>query len=423
VPQSNTATTSLIRDERGSILIIAIPLGLLLVGVVWHLVGVCDTVLMAQLLRFSADQTAFETAIWHARGMNIIATINLAMQAISAIWVAWHVLGSSVASAGIVCDTSSVCNGKSTQDAYSLASKMMLAEPKVIDWFEAQLSALSDLERSTSAITPVIALVKATQSGSGAPTGSWLKFTVPFTGSLVPDNNLPGLLGVSASQLSSYPRLTVSKDAPALPLEANEEHIVCETVAELVPDMADKLMPRTDSAWVPAAYKEMKADWKTIALSLAKGMPCLGVNKKPKVAGMWELSKHRSDHAHEYAFQVYGFAFGKNDKLLKDDEFVRVPAAGEPPIDLKDTWTASQAEFYCDCGGQTWSKCADTAMMTPNWTARLRRVRVPDKSQVTHIFSHVVLPPGYTSHLDSASLDMFTNHAGDVWDRVEKLIH
>ena len=409
--------------DHGSMLVVAIPFGLFLVGVVWHLVGICDAVLLAQLERFAADQTAFESAIWHARGMNIIATINLAMQAISAIWVAWHVLGNSVASAGIVCDTSSVCNGATTNDAYALASRMINAEPQVITWFESQLTALSDLERSTSAITPGVALVKATQKGGAGGPSSWLKFSVPFAGSLVPDVNLPGLLGVSASTLSSYPRFTVSKDAPSLPLQANQENLVCEQVADLVPDMADKLMARTNSTWVPAAYKEMLADWNTIVLSLAKATPCMGVNIKPDRAGIWELAKHRSDHAHEYAFQIWGFAFGKSDKINADDSGVRVAAKGEPPWTVNDTYTASQAEFFCDCGGQPWSKCADSAMLTPNWTARLRRVRVPDKSQVTHIFGAVVLPPGYTSHLDAASYDMFTNHADKVWDRVQELIH
>jgi hypothetical protein len=403
-------------------LVVGIPLGLLLTGVVWQLVGACDTVLLQQLLRFSADETAFETAIWHARGMNLIAVINLTMQALSVIWLTWHILAGTIPVAAIPCDTQSVCDGKSTQDGYDLATKMTNAEPQVENWVSSQMQSLSKLEVITSAVTPVIALTQATQTGAATP-DNWLSFTVPFSGSLVPDANLPGLLQMSASNLSGYPRMTYSADTPSLPVQANDEKVVCQNVADLVPDIADKVMPRVDASWIKPSFASMKYDWKQAYISLAKGLPCLGIKKKAKVAGVWEFAKYRSDHAHEYAFQIYGFGFGKTDKVNKDDEFVRVPAPGSAPLNLKSNWTASQAEFYCDCGGQDWSKCADTAMMAPNWTARLRRVRVPDKSQVTGLFSYVVLPPSYASHLDSASNSLFSNNATDVWDRVSKLMH
>jgi len=403
-------------------LVIGIPMGLLLTGVVWHLVGVCDTVLLSQLLRFSADQTAFETAIWHARGMNLIAVINLAMQSLSAIWLAWHILAGTIPVAAIPCDTESVCDGKSTADGYAAATKMSNLEPKVIDWVAAQMSSLSKLEGVTSAVTPVLALVSATKKGSSTP-DDWLSFTVPFTGSLVPDNNLPSLLGISASQLSPHPRMTVSADAPSLPLEARDEQLFCQTVADFVPDLSQKLMDKTGNDWVLPSFVDLKYDWKAAYISLAKGLPCLGIKKKAKVAGIWEFAKYRSDHANEYAFQIYGFGFGKSDKVNKDDDFVRVPAPGVTALNLKSTWTASQAEFYCDCGGAKWKDCQDTAMMAPNWTARLRRVRVPDKTQVTGLFSAVTLPPNYSAQLSTESNDLFTSHAHDVWQRISDLIH
>jgi hypothetical protein len=152
--------TSFVHDTRGSMLVIGIPLGLLLTGIVWHLVGACDTILLSQLLRFSADQTAFETAIWHARGMNVIAIINLAMQSLSTIWLAWHILAGTIPVAAIPCDTTpAVCDGKSTQDGYDLASRMDNAEPAVETWVSDQMQALTKLEVITSAVTPVIALV------------------------------------------------------------------------------------------------------------------------------------------------------------------------------------------------------------------------------------------------------------------------
>src|SRR5580693_9107888 len=78
-------------DSRGAILVIAVFMAVFLVGCLWYLVGVGDAAIYREKMADGGDATAFASAVYHARGMNIIAMLNLIMAAALAVLIAFKV--------------------------------------------------------------------------------------------------------------------------------------------------------------------------------------------------------------------------------------------------------------------------------------------------------------------------------------------
>lgn len=92
----------IVRDERGAIMVLGIFMCTCLVGALWYIAGIGDAVVYRERLQEAADATAMSTAVLHARGMNIIVMVNLAMAAVLAIRVALKVLQVALAFATII---------------------------------------------------------------------------------------------------------------------------------------------------------------------------------------------------------------------------------------------------------------------------------------------------------------------------------
>lgn len=79
------------KDERGAVLLIAVFMSAFLVGALWYVIGIGDAAIYRQYLQDGADAVAFGSAVYHARGMNIIALINLVMAAVLMVLVAFKI--------------------------------------------------------------------------------------------------------------------------------------------------------------------------------------------------------------------------------------------------------------------------------------------------------------------------------------------
>src|SRR4051812_31696679 len=79
---------SLRRDTRGAILVIAVFMAVFMVGCLWYLVGVGDAAIYREKMQDGSDAVAFASAVYHARGMNIIVVLNLIMEAALAVLIA-----------------------------------------------------------------------------------------------------------------------------------------------------------------------------------------------------------------------------------------------------------------------------------------------------------------------------------------------
>ena len=75
------------RECGGAVLVAGIAMGLLMVGALWNIVSVGDAIIWRERAQDAADAAAFESAVWNARGMNVVVFLNIVMSAAMAILV------------------------------------------------------------------------------------------------------------------------------------------------------------------------------------------------------------------------------------------------------------------------------------------------------------------------------------------------
>src|SRR5690349_5339008 len=85
------AGNGLARDDRGAVMIVGVVMGALLVGALFHLASIGNAVLWRERAQDAADAAAFENAVWHARGMNLLVSLNLIMQVVLSVLVLWRI--------------------------------------------------------------------------------------------------------------------------------------------------------------------------------------------------------------------------------------------------------------------------------------------------------------------------------------------
>ena len=106
-----TTERSVQRDASGAILVSAVFMAAVLVGALWAVVGIGDAILHRQSLQSSADAVAFAGALYHARGMNLIALINVVMSGIMAVLVALKLVAAlNLAALVLSCSASALCS-------------------------------------------------------------------------------------------------------------------------------------------------------------------------------------------------------------------------------------------------------------------------------------------------------------------------
>jgi hypothetical protein len=85
---SRATVRDLRSDNGGAVMVIGVFMAAFLVGALWYIIGLGDALLYRERMQDGADAVAFAAAVYHARGMNIIAMLNLIMAAILAVLVA-----------------------------------------------------------------------------------------------------------------------------------------------------------------------------------------------------------------------------------------------------------------------------------------------------------------------------------------------
>lgn len=80
------------RDRKGAITVIGLFAVLFLAGALWYVIGIANAVLYRERVQDAADAVAFAGAVYHARGMNIIVTLNILMAALLGLVVAARLL-------------------------------------------------------------------------------------------------------------------------------------------------------------------------------------------------------------------------------------------------------------------------------------------------------------------------------------------
>lgn len=79
---ANAKKIPLVRDERGAIMVLGLGSACLLIGALWFLMGIADTIVWREKVQEAVDSAAFSTAAANAYGMNFIAALNLVILAL-----------------------------------------------------------------------------------------------------------------------------------------------------------------------------------------------------------------------------------------------------------------------------------------------------------------------------------------------------
>src|ERR1043165_2084167 len=82
---------SLVDDQRGAILVMCVFFVAFLVGCLWDVVGIGDAAVQRERLQDASDSAVFAAAVYPARGMNVIAMINIIMAAVLSVLAALKV--------------------------------------------------------------------------------------------------------------------------------------------------------------------------------------------------------------------------------------------------------------------------------------------------------------------------------------------
>ena len=164
----------LVSDQRGAILIAAVFMATFLVGCLWYVMGVGDAILYRQRMQDGADAVAYAGAVYHARGMNIIAMLNLVMAAILAVlvWlkIAQVLLWSLIAILVGLCFFGGWACG-AIPTVKNVESQVQNAIDRVEPIVDKWLKALSKLQGYVARTTPYIAGGRSVLASQGyAPT-------------------------------------------------------------------------------------------------------------------------------------------------------------------------------------------------------------------------------------------------------------
>ena len=85
-PEGN-AEAGLARDNRGVIMVVGVFFTFLWIGLAWAIFGIGNAISYRENLQNAADASAFAAAVYDARGMNLLASVNIIMGVVLAILI------------------------------------------------------------------------------------------------------------------------------------------------------------------------------------------------------------------------------------------------------------------------------------------------------------------------------------------------
>lgn len=383
-PSNGTSRSrpSLSQDTRGAILVLGVVFGMVLFGALWNLASVGDAIIWRERAQDAADATAFHSATFHARGMNMIVMVNLIMAVIMAVFIVWKItLAALTLATAALCVTSVFAPvlGGACLKMLDIEQKALEADPRIGDATFTVINGLSASQKVLATGSPIL----ATTQSIGFSTSTFREVRAGGALSIA-------MLPRAEDVMSLYNRLRKrdSSAAPggekkppglnprfavrlgpgvSLPVQSEHYNVLCQRGGELLPWALSHVIPVPDllSGWFGRATGN--APW----LFCKSWFGGKVDPSKIKVAKPWELFENGG-----LAGQTFGAVYAPRTRVQTNDEGLRI-ADGPHAADLSDpNWSFSfaQAEYYSDCDAG-WESCRSPAMWTFGWRARLRRLQ------------------------------------------------
>jgi hypothetical protein len=95
---------SLLSDESGATMVMGIFMAMMVVGMIYYVWGIGGTIIHRERMQDAADAAAFGASVFQARGMNIIAMLNVLMAVVAVIGTACRLLYTFIEATAIADD-------------------------------------------------------------------------------------------------------------------------------------------------------------------------------------------------------------------------------------------------------------------------------------------------------------------------------
>lgn len=231
------------KDTRGAIMLMGLCMSCFLIGGLWFLIGIGDTIVFRDTMQEAADHAAFTSAVLHAKGMNFISACNLILLAMIAIHIIMgliHDILLAICIVGAFFSLGTACipwtNWRPIYTGYGKGFKQVA---RVFHY----------LEQAAAVGYPFIGVAKAYTLGSDygdfGPKKRDLN-VIALSTSLVPGNAMSGVVNKVFGSKAAGPTTPASGGYSAgkksfLPVEPKHYDEVCKHIAASVLDQIAEL--------------------------------------------------------------------------------------------------------------------------------------------------------------------------------------
>lgn len=403
-------------------MVVGVFMAAFLVGSLWYIIGIGDAVLYRERMQDGADAAAYAAAVYHARGMNMIAMLNIIMAAILAILVAFKLLQliNWIANA-VSCALwwtgvgAAVCSLTSSLES-PIANAVNIAEKLV----NTALPILSKTQVGIAVAMPWVAEAKSVYIASeqykkpvesgGTISTSLIPFIDGRLGLPVQEDDYDFLCkkageyvgklvfspfggfgdwigGVVGDIVGTFPGFFCG-DSGGGSSGSGGSVVSDSTIDNLVKKGCDEKkdkLPKSKQKDFDMD-KCMEDGKKDVQEELKK------MGNKTGESGSIDSNGKTSKRVYDDAqngdgyFQIWSVVVGDDEWPRKAEKGVKIAAWNKTTTMPQAPWgkiAFAQAEFYYDSPG-AWDDMKEDAMWNMRWRARLRRVRLPE-NQVTGI--------------------------------------
>jgi hypothetical protein len=422
---TNTMPRNLVADNRGAVMLTGLVMSCVLIGALWFIIGIGDTIVFRDTMQEAADHGAFSAAALNAKGMNFIALLNLVMIAATVIYLGLGILSDVTGAIHAVCmtiffeDCGDACVLDWITDGwlgscptYDLWKGTFRVWKTYYRGYEIGMKAMWDAEQVASYLYPIMGTAAALKVGkqyqgndpryqaSASMTGHGSINVLALSGGMVPGSAIRALPGGGGTGKTSM-----------LPVQPKHREDICKKVVTVASNGVINLFGVGSSvnggSFLGAALNMFQS---TIGTILQKRycnpesfpVPLLFTQDDPEeVLFPWPISGNGPGTDNEFwgtdgFYVVYGgawngsvwfqtWAMSLGGKLTdRSDSKVKI-AAAKPTAATKydkeeSAMYLSQSEMYFDCNSE-WSSVAcnfkDNALFAIKWRARLKKLDAP----------------------------------------------
>jgi hypothetical protein len=413
-------------DTRGAIMVLGIAFGMVLIGVAWNICSVGAAALWRARAQDVADAAAFDAAVWHARGMNLLVMSNLMMAVFMAYYTFWRMIVTVVTGLSYLCNWPIFPPCALVQ---VLADAVEQVDSTVTRNVSVLLRSLSSTERAIATLAPIVPMAKTPATVLARyPEVRSAEDIIPWSMGLLPSKtpSTASTAGVSGQGLSgqSLPAQGLVSALGAgltdadvqraleqrlgwgvsLPVQSDDFNTLCSKSVEAQAWLTQRMLPfdidRFGPWWksmtggdpgffclndqFPPALRQavrqgliatcvMSSEpWKCVRRRLAQFSPMGPASDSGTTAvrtvKLWDQFENGSAFAGVSAAAELARPF-----LESNDNTLRI-ADPQGAAKLRTVSSVgrveARAEYYCDCD-QKWSDCRDDAAWRLCYRARL----------------------------------------------------